>query len=78
MENTFGMFSKEGNRKVMAVMVEASEDFKFDSHVEAWEFVEAKLVELGGDKRFEEATDTSVSDECFSWMFESNEEGDAE
>tara|TARA_R110000824_G_scaffold69136_3_gene178071 strand:+ start:246 stop:476 length:231 start_codon:yes stop_codon:yes gene_type:complete len=70
MENTFGMFSKAGNRKVMAVMVEASEDFKFDSHVEAWEFVEAKLVELGENKRFEEATDTAVRDECFSWLFE--------
>ena len=74
MQNTFEMFSKEGNRKVMAVMVEASEEFKFDSHVEAWEFVEASLRKLSEEKKFEEAYDTAVRDACFAWMFE----GDAE
>jgi|TARA_R110000803_G_scaffold29508_4_gene67226 hypothetical protein len=78
MENEFGMSSKAGNRKVMAVMMAASEDFKFDSHVDAWSFVEAKMDEMAQDKMFEEAKDSKVRDQCFSFMFEGNEEGDAE
>jgi hypothetical protein len=61
----YGMFSKQGNEKVSAIVSAAQALAKFEPIERVWNWTEIQLHDLSQRKEFEEATDTAVRESVY-------------
>ena len=62
----YAMFTKEGNKKVAAIVAAAQALAKFEPIERAWDWTQIQLHDLSQRKEFEEATDTAVREAVYN------------
>ena len=62
----YAMFTKEGNKKVAAIVAAAQSLAKFEPIERVWDWTQIQLHDLSQRKEFEEATDTAVREAVYN------------